>query len=116
MTETYEEVIAALKQDVSEDLHESLEKVLPREHYEALKDLGEYYDNRLRDQLEKECLGQWAVVSDKKLIGVYKTSPQAAAVAMPLLRKQTCLIRHIGYVLGQGPRDGQLIHVPVRHP
>ncbi len=87
-----------------------------RETQVALMKLGQYYDKHLREKLEKEAFGQWAVVSNYKLFGVYKTGSQAAKAARPLLGKQVCLIRHIGYVLGLKGNGTQLDHVPVRLP
>ena len=84
------------------------------ETQEALKKQGEYYDRRLREKLEKEAFGQWAVASNSELIGVYRTNPQAAEAAGPLLGKQVCLIRHIGYVVGLRGIGDELTHVPVR--
>ena len=86
------------------------------ETQETLKKQGEYYDRNLREKLEKEAFGQWAVVSNNKLIGVYRTNPRAAEAAGPLLEKQVCLIRHIGYVVGLRGIDDELTHVPVRRP
>lgn len=51
---------------------------------------------KLRDQLEPESWGQWAVVYGDELIGVYELFTDAAATAVKRFGRGPCLIRQIG--------------------
>lgn len=51
---------------------------------------------KLRDQLEAESWGQWAVVYGDELIGVYELFEDAAQVAGERFGRGPCLIREIG--------------------
>ena len=61
----------------------------------TLKDQVAFYET-IRDRLEAESWGKWAVVANGRLIGVYDTNPEASEVAMPLLKLGPCLVRRIG--------------------
>ncbi len=61
----------------------------------TLKDQVAFYET-IRDSLEVESWGKWAVVANGHLIGVYDTNPEASEVALPLLELGPCLVRRIG--------------------
>jgi hypothetical protein len=50
----------------------------------------------MQADLEKQALGQWALVHGQKLIGTYETFDAAAREAFPLFKDGSCLIRQIG--------------------
>ena len=82
---------------------------------DTLTVLNEYYEEHLRERLEKESFGKWAVVSNKKLVGVYDVNSEASEVALSLAPEQVCLVKHIGYVVGVDWHARRVTHVPVRH-
>ena len=51
---------------------------------------------KLRDQLEAESWGQWAVVYGDELIGVYELFEDAAQVAVERFGRGPFLLREIG--------------------
>ena len=61
---------------------------------------------KLRDQLEAESWGQWAVVYGDELIGVYELFEDAAQVAVERFGRGPCLIREIG------EDDSVPLHIP----
>lgn len=62
----------------------------------SLESLSDYYET-IRESLESESLGKWAVVADGKLVGVYDSNPEASEVALPITETGACLVRQIGY-------------------
>ena len=63
---------------------------------DTLESLSDYYET-IRERLESESLGKWAVVANGKLVGVYDSNPEASEVALPLTENGACLVRQIGY-------------------
>lgn len=61
----------------------------------TLQDQVAFYET-MRDRLEAESWGKWAVVANGRLIGVYDTNPEASEVAISLLTLGPCLVRRIG--------------------
>ena len=82
---------------------------------ETLTIQNEYYEEHLREKLERESFGKWAIVSDKQLVGVYDSNSEASEVALKLAPQQVCLVKHIGYVVGVDWHARRVTHVPVRH-
>ncbi|MCY4654862.1 MAG: hypothetical protein OXC95_17075 [Dehalococcoidia bacterium] len=78
---------------MKQDIGESVERQRLRHGLESLSD---YYET-IRERLESESLGKWAVVADGKLVGVYDSNPEASEVALPLAESGACLVRQIGY-------------------
>ena len=62
----------------------------------SLESLSDYYET-IRERLESESLGKWAVIADGKLVGVYDSNPEASEVALRLTESGACLVRQIGY-------------------
>lgn len=65
---------------------------------DALERQNAFYET-IRDALETESFGKWAVVSNDKLIGVYSSNREASEVALELSPSQVCLVKRIGHVL-----------------
>lgn len=82
---------------------------------ETLNIQNDYYEQHLREKLERESFGKWAVVSNKQLVGVYDDNSEASEVALRLAPEQVCLVKHIGYVVGVDWHARRVTHVPVRH-
>ena len=61
---------------------------------------------KLRDQLEAESWGQWAVVYGDELIGVYELFEDAAQVAVERFGRGPFLLRQIG------EDDSVPLHIP----
>ena len=61
---------------------------------------------KLRDRLEAESWGQWAVVYGDELIGVYELFEEAAETAVKRFGRGPCLIREIG------EDDSVPLHIP----
>ena len=61
---------------------------------------------KLRDRLEAESFGQWAVVYGDDLIGIYELMEDAAKVAVERFGRGPFLLRHIG------EDDSKPIHIP----
>lgn len=76
--------------------HNVAESVERQRIHHSLESLSDYYET-IRESLESESLGKWAVVADGKLVGVYDSNPEASEVALPLTESGACLVRQIGY-------------------
>ena len=70
----------------------------------------------IREELEAESFGKWAVVSNESLVGVFNSNREASEVALRLIPEQVCLVKHIGYVLSVVQLMSQVRRVPVRNP
>ena len=81
-----------------------------------LKKLHGYYETRLREDLEKEHFGKWAVVSEDGLVGIYDYNSQASEIALKLEPNQVCLVKHIGYIVATTGSTVGIAHVPIRRP
>ncbi len=68
----------------------------------------------LREDLEANSFGKWAVVANERLVGVYDSNREASEVALRLTGSGACLVRHIGYVVGVVGPMTRVDHVPVR--
>ena len=82
---------------------------------DTLTKQNDYYEEHLRERLERESFGKWAVVSNEQLVGVYDGNSEASEVALRLAPEQVCLVKHIGYVVGADWHARRVTHVPVRH-
>lgn len=51
---------------------------------------------RMRNDLEAEHLGEWAVVRDENLVGTYETFEKAAETAVERFGRGPYLIRQVG--------------------
>ena len=61
---------------------------------ELTKEIAAY--ERMRNELETDHLGKWAVVHDEALVAVYTTFGEAAAEAVRQFGRGPYLIREIG--------------------
>ena len=68
----------------------------------------------LREGLEANAFGKWAVVANERLVGVYDSNREASEVALRLTRGGACLVKHVGYVVGVVEPMIRVNHVPVR--
>ena len=75
---------------------------------------NEYYET-IRDELEANSFGEWAVVSEERLVGVYSSNREASEVALGLLPDHVCLVKRIGYVLTASQLMSQVKRVPTGH-
>lgn len=82
---------------------------------ETLTVQNDYYEEHLREKLEGESFGKWAVVSNRQLVGVYDSNSEASEVALRLAPEQVCLVKHIGYVVGMDWHARRVTHVSVRN-
>ena len=81
---------------------------------DALERQNAFYET-VREELETNSFGKWAVVSSEKLVGVYDSNREASEVALKLAPDQACLVKHVGYVVGISPPMLRVTHVPIRH-
>ena len=70
----------------------------------------------IREGLESESFGKWAVVSNESLVGVYNSNREASEVALRLIPEQVCLVKRIGYVFSVSQLMSPVRHVPARNP
>ena len=70
----------------------------------------------IREELEAESFGKWAVVSNESLVGVYNSNREASEVALRLIPEQVCLVKRIGYVFSVSQLTSPVRHVPIRNP
>ncbi len=61
---------------------------------ELTKEIAAY--ERMRNELETDHLGEWALVHDEGLVGLYATFEEAAAEAVRQFGRGPYLIREIG--------------------
>ena len=76
--------------------HQISEIAQQRRVHHSLEALSDYYET-MREKLESQSLGKWAVVADGKLVGVYDSNPEASEAALPLTESGACLVQQIGY-------------------
>ena len=88
-------MVVTLTQPVPESQMDETERELQK--------LEEYYDAHLRERLERESFGHWAVVTADGLIGVYAENREAAKVAAKYVYSQPTLVRYVGHELGFDP-------------
>ena len=81
---------------------------------DALERQNAFYET-IREDLETDSFGKWAVVSSEKLVGVYDSNREASEVALELAPDQECLVKHIGHVVGVSQPMVRVSHVPVRN-
>ena len=74
----------------------------------------EYYETYLRERLEKESFGKWAVISNDELVAICESDSKAAELALKRHPAQVSMVRRIGYEYVAHPVLG-LKYVPVRH-
>jgi len=67
---------------------------MPRQESSLMKEI-EAYEN-MRNALETDHLGEWAVVHDRELAGIYESFDAAAADAVARFGRGPYLIREIG--------------------
>ena len=82
---------------------------------DVLERQNTFYET-MRDKLETESFGKWAVVSNEKLVGVYDSNREASEVVLKLAPEQVCLVKHIGHVVNVSQLMFQVNRVPVRRP
>ena len=82
---------------------------------EMLAKQNAFYET-IREQLETESFGKWAVVSNESLVGVYNSNREASEVALKLIPNQVCLVKRVGYVLSASQLMSQVKRVPAGHP
>jgi len=70
----------------------------------------------IREELEANTFGKWAVVSNEKLVGVYESNREASEVALKLAVDGACLVKRIGYVVKVEQTATRVRHAPVRNP
>ena len=80
----------------------------------TLKKQNAFYES-IREELEAESFGKWAVVSNEELIGIYDSNREASEVALRLIPDQVCLVKRIGYVLSVSQLMSQVRRVPIRN-
>ncbi len=80
---------------------------------DALERQNVFYET-IRDALETESFGKWAVVSDDRLIGVYSSNREASEVALELFPSQVCLVKRIGHELEGSLPKIRVNRAPVR--
>ena len=83
--------------------------------YKSLERQNEFYET-IRQKLETESFGKWAVVSNESLVGVYDSNRQASEIALEFAPKQVCIVKHIGYAMAVSHPMVRVNEVPVRHP
>lgn len=80
----------------------------------GLEKQNAYYET-IRNDLEAGSFGQWAVVSNEMLIGVYDSNREASEVVLKLVPEQVCFVKHIGHVVNVSQPITRVNRVPVRH-
>ncbi len=100
MHETYEDILAELTDGLPQSYHERVREIYPQECFEAMRIQEEYYRAFLRENLERDHIGEWAIVSGQRLFGIYKTDREASETAEHVLGKQGYLLRLIGNAPG----------------
>ncbi len=68
----------------------------------------------IREGLEADAFGKWAVVSNERLVGVYDSNREASEVALKLAVDGACLVKRIGYVVELEQAGIRVRHTPVR--
>ena len=81
---------------------------------DALKRQSAFYET-IREDLESESFGKWAVVSNDNLVGVYDSNREASEVALELTPSQVCLIKRIGHGIEVSQPVIRVNRVLVRH-
>ena len=70
----------------------------------------------IREGLEADVFGKWAVVSNQRLVGVYESNREVSKVALKLVVDGACLVKRIGYVVKVEQPAIRVSHAPVRNP
>ncbi len=81
---------------------------------DALERQDAFYET-IREELESESFGKWAVVSNDKLVGVYDSNREASEAALELTPNQVCLVKRIGHDINVSQPMIRVNRVPVRH-
>ena len=79
-------------------------------------ELQNAFHETIRQELEADSFGKWAVVSNERLVGVYESNRAASEVALKLTADGACLVKRIGYVVNVEPSMVRLSHAPVNNP
>ncbi len=79
---------------------------------DALERQNAFYET-MREDLEANSFGGWAVVSNCELVGVYGSNREASEVALRLTPDQACLVKHIGHVVEVSQQMAHVNRVPV---
>ncbi len=80
---------------------------------DALKRQDSFYET-IRENLETESFGKWAVVSNDKLVGVYDSNRKASEAALELTPNQVCLVKRIGHDINVSQLMVRANRAPVR--
>ena len=70
----------------------------------------------IREELETDSFGKWAVVSNERLVGVYESNRAASEVALKLMADGACLVKRVGYVVKVEQPVVRVTHAPVGNP
>ena len=84
------------------------------ENPKAVLERQEAFYETIRDRLESESFGKWAVVSQGNLVGVYDSNREASEIALKLYDDNVCLVKRIGYVIEASTPMIRVKHVPFR--
>ena len=82
----------------------------------AILEKQDAFYETIREDLEAESFGKWAVVSNEKLVGVFDSNRKASEVALRLIPEQVCLVKRIGYVFSVSQLNSPVWHAPLRNP
>ena len=82
---------------------------------DSLEMQNAFYET-IRQKLESDCFGKWAVVSNERLVGVYESNRAASEVALKLSPEGACLVKRVGYIVNVEPSMVRLKHAPVSNP
>ena len=61
----------------------------------TMEKLMDFYESQ-RDALENEHPGEWVVIHNGEIQGIYETTDEANEVAQPLFKQGPCMILRIG--------------------
>lgn len=82
---------------------------------ESVLERQDAYYETIREELEAEAFGKWAVVSDEKLVGVYDSNRAASEVVLGLAPERVCLVKHIGHVVDLSQLMMRVNRASVKH-
>ena len=82
---------------------------------ESLELQHAFYET-IRQELEADSFGKWAVVSNERLVGVYESNRAASEIALKLTADGACLVKRVGYIVNVEPSMVRLKHAPLSNP
>ena len=82
---------------------------------ESILERQDAYYETIREELEAEAFGKWAVVSEEKLVGVYDSNRAASEVVLSLTPERVCLVKHIGHVVDLSQLMARVSGTSIRH-